>query len=86
MTLFSNDENIKLVDPVTSVEVKVTGSKAMLALSFSSLLLKYLKKRLEKSALGLVVGKILGGCLFESISTIWCSSLQDDIAILPLYN
>ena len=35
------------------------------------------------SVFGYMVGKIFGGCLFESVSTIWCSSLlEDDKAIL----
>ena len=31
----SNEDKVALVVPVTSVKVKVTGSKAMFALSFS---------------------------------------------------
>ena len=32
-----------------------------------------------------MVGNIVGGCLFESVSTIWCSSLLEDArAILSL--
>ena len=54
---FSNEEIVAAVVPVTSVEV--TCSEAMLALNFSTLLVKCL---------------ILGGCLFESVLTIWCSS------------
>ena len=41
-----------VVVPVTSVRVEVTGSKAMLALSFPTLLLKCLMKGLGRSALG----------------------------------
>ena len=26
-----------------------------------------------------MVGNILGGCLFESLLTIWCSSLLEDV-------
>ena len=45
---FSNEEKVAVVVPVTSVEV--TCSEAMLALSFSTLLLKCLKKILGRSA------------------------------------
>ena len=38
--IFSNKEKVSVVFPVTSVEVEVTGSEAMLALSFSNLSLK----------------------------------------------
>ena len=47
---FSNKEKDAVVVPVTSI--KVTGSEAMLALCFSSLLVKCLMKRLVWSALG----------------------------------
>ena len=47
---FSNDEKVAVVVPVTSVEV--TCSEVMLAPCFSTLLVKYLMKRLEWSALG----------------------------------
>ena len=47
---FSNEEKVAAVVPVTSVEV--TGSNAMLALSFSTLLVKCLIKILGRSALG----------------------------------
>ena len=47
---FSNEENVAAVVPVTSVEV--TCSEAMLALSFSTLLVKCLMKILGRSALG----------------------------------
>ena len=81
----SNDEKVAAVVPVTSVEFEVTVSEAMLVLSFSILLLKCLMKRLGRSALGKMVGKILGGCLFESVLSIWCSSLlEDDRAILSV--
>ena len=73
---FSNEEKVAAVVPVTSVEV--TCSEAMLALSFSTLLVKCLMKILGRSALGQMVGNILGGCLFESVLTIWCSSLLED--------
>ena len=72
---FSNEEKVAAVVPVTSVEE--TCSEAMLALSFS-MLVKCLMKILGRSALGLMVGNILGGCLFESVLTIWCSSLVED--------
>ena len=47
---FSNKEKIAAVVPLTSVEV--TCSEAVLALSFSTLLLKCLVKILGRSALG----------------------------------
>ena len=47
---FSNEEKVAVVVPVTSVEV--TCSEAMLALSFSTLLVKCLIKRLGRAALG----------------------------------
>ena len=47
---FSNGEKVAAVVPVTSVEE--TCSKAMLALSFSTLLVKCLMKILGRSALG----------------------------------
>ena len=47
---FSNEEKVAAVVPVTSVEV--TCSEAMLALSFSTLLVKCLMKILRRSALG----------------------------------
>ena len=47
---FSNEEKVAAVVPVTSVEV--TCSEAMLALSFSTLLVKCLMKILGNSALG----------------------------------
>ena len=30
-----------------------------------------------------MVGNILGGCLFESVLTIWCSSLLEDARAIP---
>ena len=47
---FSNEEKVAAVVPVTIVEV--TCSEAMLALSFSTLLVMCLKKILGRSALG----------------------------------
>ena len=47
---FTNIENVAVVVPVTSVES--TCSEAMLAPSFSTLLVECLKKRLGRSALG----------------------------------
>ena len=47
---FSNEEKVAAVVPVTSVEV--TCSEAMLALCFSTLLVKCLMKILGRSALG----------------------------------
>ena len=46
---FSNEEKVAAVVPVTNIEV--TCSEAMLALSFSTLLVKCLMKILGKSAL-----------------------------------
>ena len=46
----SNEEKVAVVVPVTSVEV--TCSEAMLALSFTTLLVKCLMKILGRSALG----------------------------------
>ena len=73
---FLNEEKVAAVVPVTSVEE--TCSEAMLALSFSTLLVMCLMKILGRSALGLMVDNILGGCLFESMLSIWCSSLLED--------
>ena len=73
---FSNEEKVAVVVPVASVEI--TCSEAMLALSLSTLLVECLIIILGRSALGLMVGNILGGCLFESVLTIWCSSLLED--------
>ena len=47
---FSNEEKVAVVVPVTSVEA--TCSEAMLALSFSTLLVKFLRKRMGRSTLG----------------------------------
>ena len=47
---FSNEQKVAAVVPVTSVEV--TCSEAVLALSFSTLLVKCLMKILGRSALG----------------------------------
>ena len=47
---FSNEENVAVAVPVTSVEV--TGSDAMLSLSLSNLLVYCLMKRLGMSELG----------------------------------
>ena len=30
-----------------------------------------------------MVGNIYGGCLFESVLTIWCSSLLEDARAIP---
>ena len=70
---FSNEEKVAAVVSVPSVEA--TCSEAMLALCFSTLLVKCLMKILGRSALGQMVGNILGGCIFESVLTIWCSAL-----------
>ena len=47
---FSNEEKVAVIVPVISVEL--TCSESTLALSFSTLLVKCLMKRQEKSALG----------------------------------
>ena len=47
---FSNEEKIAAVVPIASFEVPC--SEAMLALGFSTLLVKCLMKRLGRSALG----------------------------------
>ena len=47
---FSNEEKVAVVVPVTSAEV--TCSEAMLALRFSTLLVRRMMKSLERSALG----------------------------------
>ena len=47
---FSNEEEVAVIEPVTSVEV--TCSEAMLAPSFPTLLVRCLMKRLKRSALG----------------------------------
>ena len=39
---------------------------------------KVLDKILGRTALGQMAGNILGGCLFESVLTIWYSSLLED--------
>ena len=72
---FSNKEEVA----VTSVEVEVTGSEAILALSFSTLLFNVSLKVSTR------VCRILGGCLLESVSTDLCSSLlEDDAAIFSV--
>ena len=78
----SNKEKVAAVVPVTSVEV--TCSEAMLALSLCTLLIKCLMKILGRSALGQMVGNIIGGCIFESVLTIWCSSLLEDARAILL--
>ena len=47
---FTNDENVAVVVPATNIEV--TCSEPMVALSFLTLLVKCLLKRLGRSALG----------------------------------
>ena len=39
---FSNEEKVSVVVPITSVGLEVTCSEAMLALSFSTLFVKFL--------------------------------------------
>ena len=48
---FSYEEKVAAVFSVTRVEVDVTTSEVMLGLSFSTLSLRYLMKRLGMSAL-----------------------------------
>ena len=48
---FLDVEKVAVVVPVTSAEVEVTCSEAMLALSFSTLVVKCLMKRLGRSLL-----------------------------------
>ena len=66
---FPNEEKVAAVVQVTSVEV--TCSETLLALSLSTLLVKCLVKILGRSALGYMVGNILGGLLFESVFLDW---------------
>ena len=47
---FSNEEKVAVVVPVTSEDITCSGT--MLALNFSTLLVKCMMKRLERSALG----------------------------------
>ena len=77
---FSNEEKVAAV--VTDTSVEVTCSEAMLALSYCTLLVRCLMKILGRSALGYIVGNILGGCLFESVLSIWCSSLLEDARVI----
>ena len=51
---FSNEEKVAVVVPVTSVEVEVTCSETMLALSFSTLFLMCLKKDWESQHYGIL--------------------------------
>ena len=74
---YSNEEKFAIVVPVISAEV--TYSEAILSLSFSTLLAKCLMKILRRSALGYMVWNIIGGYLFESALTIWCSSFLEDV-------
>ena len=73
---FSNEEEVAAVVPVTNEEK--TCSEAMIALSFHTLVVMCLMKILARSALGSMIGNIIGGCLFESLLTVWCSSLLED--------
>ena len=76
---FSNEEKVAAVVPVTSVVV--TCSVAMLALSFCALLIKCLIKNTRKVSTR--VSGLQYGCLFESVLTIWCSSLLEDARAIP---
>ena len=72
---FSNEEKFAVVFPVASVDI--TCSESMLALNFSTLLVKCLMKCLGRSTVGQTAGKIFVGCLFERVLTIWCSYLLE---------
>ena len=76
---FSNEEKVAAVVPVTNVEV--TCSEAMLALSFSTLLVKF-DENTGKVSTRVNGWQFLGGCLFESVLTIWCSSLLEDARVI----
>ena len=58
------------------VELEVTDTEAIFPLSLATLCLM---KRLGRSALGYMVGKIEGGCLHESALTTWCSSFLENL-------
>ena len=77
---FSNEEKVAAVVAVKSVEG--TCSEAMLAHSFSTLSEKCLMKTLGRAELGPMVGNTLGGCVFESVLTIWCSSLLEGARVI----
>ena len=48
---------------------------------------KAFDEKTGKANTRLMVGNILGGCLFESVLTTWCSSLQEDARATPsVYN
>ena len=70
---FLNEEKVSVVIPATSNEI--TCSEAMLAVNFSTSLVRCMKKSQGRSALRKMDGNILGECLFESVLTIWCCSL-----------
>ena len=72
---FSNEEKVSAVVPVTSVEV--TCSEAMLALSFSTLLVKCLMKILGRSQCVMI-----NGCKSESIPV--TSSIPHGSVLGPL--
>ena len=55
----------------------------MLAVSFSALSLMCLLKRLGMSVLRKIAGNFQGGCLFESVIIICCSSLLEDASAIP---
>ena len=79
---FWNEEGRAIPTRITSVGIKITGYTAMFVLISTTLMLICLVIRLGSSALWEIVDGILGGCLFESVSTIWCISLlEDDRAI-----
>ena len=73
---FLNEEKVSVVIPATCNEV--TCSEAMLAVNFSTSLVRCMKKSQGRSALGKMDGNILCECLFESVLTIWCCSLLEN--------
>ena len=73
---YDYEEKVSVVIPATSNEV--TCSEAMLAVNFSTSLLRCMKKSQGRSALGKMDGNILCECLFESVLTIWCCSLLEN--------
>ena len=78
---FSNNEKVPAV--VTVSRIEETCSEAKIALSFSTLLAKCLMKILGRSGWVKWLEMFFGGCLFESVLTIWCSYLLDDARAIP---
>ena len=52
--------------------------RSNVSLCLSALLVECLIKILGRSTLGHMFGNILGGCLYESVLSTWCSSLMED--------